>query len=271
MKLPQGDTPTMSKRSPDQHRAPITQNWSTIVQDWPHTPTPERLEAAIKAWNAISGIAKGIAGQEEQTILVPDHQGKQHPFNTAHTQTLNFLDDDPAALDLIAFNDCMQAMLLHKEAVKLFQAIDFHSYRGGYTTVPDDLSHMTPANWYAAALTQFLQSMAMQGDGDTTIGIAWQQWQENSTKAAVVMTKLSRHPDWMGFNPMLQGLQQVKFVFHPAEEEPCLPGHLLGFPAQDNHFPDLEQNPFPPGQATALRNILNWHGAAQCLWSNDTS
>ena len=107
--------------------------------------------------------------------------------------------------------------------------------------------------------------MAQHAENENTIGVASQRWlTDTDQQSEFVMTKLSRQPGWMGFNPLLRNLQQVAFMVYHSEQSPALPG----YPAQDTDLSRYEHNRFPTGPAQDLREALPWHGAATCAWTN---
>ena len=240
-----------------------SQDWLTMAEQWPYTPTIERLTNAFATWNAFRDSMKGAAGNPPEIVTMTDSAGIEHPFDVAHAETLNIAPTNLENHDLIALNDCLQAQRLFQDASNLFQRIDFR-------TPPNrpEIQDLTPQQWYAGATGLFLNAMARHADDITTIGIAWQQWRPGiASKAEYVMTKLSRNRDWLGFNVLLTNLQDVKFAVYHTEHDPLLPGYAVGYPSQDTNLSPYEHNPFPPGQATNLRNILLWHGADQCCWT----
>lgn len=80
------------------------------------------------------------------------------------------------------------------------------------------------------------------------------------------MTKLSRNPDWMGFNSALQRAERLRFLVYPQYRDSRLPGYPVGYPAEESLGDDRDAGPFPEGQAILLRDVLTWHGAAECRW-----
>ena len=240
-----------------------SQTWITMAEQWPHTPTIERLTEALAAWHAFRDSIKGAAGNPPEFLTMTDPAGREHAFDVAHSEPLNIAPVNLHNHDLIALNDCLQSQRLYYDAADLFQRIDFR-------TPPDrpETKDLTPQQWYAGATGLFIHAMARHADDATTIGIAWQRWRPDiDGKAEYVMTKLSRNRDWLGFNALLTNLQDVKFAVYHTEHDPLLPGYAVGYPSQDTNLSSYERNPFPPGQATNLQKLLLWHGADQCFWT----
>ena len=243
------------------------ESWPMMVNEWPNTPTMEQLTAAATSWQMVRQFTKGAASQEPKMVVVTDANGTEHPFDVAHADTLELVPINQTNRDTVAFNDCIQSMRLYQAATDLFQLIDFHAYRGG----PEDASELpdfSPTQWYSAAVAQFIHTMAQQGESANTIGIAWQRWRKDlDDKSEYVMTKLSRDEDWMGFNITLENIQDVKFACYQSKHDDQVPGFAVGYPAQDNDLSQYYGKPFPKGQATQLRDLLLWHGAAECIWA----
>ena len=253
---------TTTRSTPDP-----AESWPMMVDEWPNTPTMERLTDAVVGWQIARQNVKGAAGREPEIVMITDANGSEQPFDVTHSDILEMAPINQYSTDTISLNDCLQAMKLYQAATDLFQMIDFHAYRGG----PEHASKLpsfTPEQWYSVAVAQFLHTMAQHGESTNTIGISWQKWREDlKDKSEYVMTKLSRDEDWMGFNITLENIQDVKFVCYQAEHRQLVPGFAVGYPAQDNDLSRHNDNPFPKGQATQLRDLLLWHGAAECVWA----
>ena len=83
---------------------------------------------------------------------------------------------------------------------------------------------------------------------------------------ARIFTRLSRHPDWTGFNPTLPELEgtDVTVMESPDQKkEPCMVLAVTHRPEADE---TLDEQEFPDGLATRIRDIALWHGARSCLW-----
>ena len=71
-----------------------------------------------------------------------------------------------------------------------------------------------------------------------------------------MVTKLSRHQDWMGLSYALANADRLRFIVYPKYEHHNSPGYAVGYPAEEPLGPDEHTTPFPGGQATVLRDIL---------------
>lgn len=79
-----------------------------------------------------------------------------------------------------------------------------------------------------------------------------------------VFGTLPRHPGWMGFCPALTLLTGCEALVFEDNETQGQPATVVAYPKadlQDDQDPRPSQ-PFPPGQAATLRNLLVWHGAS---------
>ena len=238
---------------------------------WPGTPGGRRLRKAfemrLNIQSELSEKAKPyIFGEEPSFEIITDSAGVEHCFDTSHENALDIRPRNVDEADACAMHDVIQAVKFSQAVNKLFLEMDFRKYRGG-TDDKDIEGLLTPDQWYSAAVTQFVCAMATHGEGLSTIGMAFQRFSlEDTTKSAYVFTKLSRHRDWIGFNPNLENVSRVRFVIHPSAQGIDVPGYAIGYPAEDNNLDDRAGNAFPDGQATVLRDLLLAHGSPQCVW-----
>ena len=122
-------------------------------------------------------------------------------------------------------------------------------------------------------LTEILRSAAHLGTTDSTIGIAIMtddpgipQASHTPGTPAVMFTRLSKDPHWMGLDstlPYLRHLQAV--VFQKEHEDTPTPGAVVALP-RDVKIEGDPTTSFPSGLPTELNNLLAWHGAANRVW-----
>lgn len=241
-----------------------------ITAGWPAVPTRERLVTASKTHQELLQQLARYQGHELQPnppkpFTFTDAQGTEHTFDTAHEETLPVVPKDQDQGDAVALHDCYQAVRFAEAANQLFRSMNFKAYRGGEdgaTKAPG----FTPEQWYSAALVQFLTAMGTYGESDNCIGLTWQRWSETlPDKTELIMTKLSRHRDWMGLNLALKDTSRIRFMVYPYHGNPRVPGFAVGYPGEEP-LGRQRHKPFPKGQASILRDLLMHHGADECRW-----
>ena len=109
-----------------------------------------------------------------------------------------------------------------------------------------------------AGLLPAVRGIAARGDTRTTIGLAVMNEREDG--ASCSFGRLSRHPDWMGMNPALPDTRGMEALVAESRERPGRPGSVMAVRARPAPGAGVSQD-FPPGEASALRDILLWHGA----------
>ena len=110
--------------------------------------------------------------------------------------------------------------------------------------------------------TALTVKIAVEGTSEDTIGMVIIT-KEPDGKNSHTFTQLLRHPHWMGFEaclPNLRGLRVIVF----QHETPDRPDAILVM--DPSTMPSPSHAPFPPGQATVLRDLLAWHGG-EPVWS----
>ena len=107
---------------------------------------------------------------------------------------------------------------------------------------------------------------AMEGASETTIPIALCRYTPTiaDPETRVSLTRLSRHPDWMGMSPALADIHGFT-AFVLQDQETDTPALVI----LTNKPPDLPSSStitaFPEGQATVLKTLLTKMGATP-LW-----
>ena len=124
-----------------------------------------------------------------------------------------------------------------------------------------------------APALEILRSAAHIGTSDTTIGLAimtndpaMPQASLEPGTTAVIFTRLSRDPQWMGMDstlPYLRNLQAV--VFQQDDKDSPTPAAIVAIPRDVEIQGDATRS-FPPGPPADLDNLLAWHGAAPRIW-----
>ena len=77
-----------------------------------------------------------------------------------------------------------------------------------------------------------------------------------------VFGTLPRHPGWMGFCPALRLITGCEALVFEDNETQRRPATVIAYPKADIQDDNSPARPFPPGQATTVRNLLLWHGAS---------
>ena len=107
-------------------------------------------------------------------------------------------------------------------------------------------------------LLSLLTRIAREGDTPNTIGVAMER-RTDPDNVTYIFTRLQRHPDWMGFCPLLPNIDRLSAEIIESTSLPGKPGLVLAIP-HDLAQPS-PQTRFPRGEATTLENLLKWHGA----------
>ena len=150
------------------------QQLADLTQDWPATPSMERLaQAALTLGDIKTALRRPNDnhpyGERPGTIEIPDEGGRVHLLDTTHEDTI--WPSDPHQADASALHDCHQANRFNHAALDLMARLDLSEYRGG----PDGarkLPAFTPGQWYSVAVAQFLIAMSTYGESENTIRIA---------------------------------------------------------------------------------------------------
>ena len=114
-----------------------------------------------------------------------------------------------------------------------------------------------------------METFAWAGDTWETIGMAVNiDAEENTSQKAMGVTRLQRDPEWIGFNPILGELKGAQAMVLESETAPGKPGIVMASINGHPEAPELEgaTREFPPGEASILKKLMEWHGVKQCLW-----
>ena len=112
-----------------------------------------------------------------------------------------------------------------------------------------------------------MRTMAREGCGHRTIGGAINIQVEPGLNALGII-RVQRDPDWMGACINLRDLRDAQVLVLELETRRGRPGTLMASANGHPEVPDLQRatREFPKGEATMLRDVLKWHGTAECLW-----
>ena len=234
---------------------------------WPATPGQDRIERAIMtlrmmaSTNDMTAVPEGIKipalvpKEERKQILTTINAsfGQKMTFDLYHEGIIqipeNIIMKRSKVIDAQAVHDCLQAKTFGDACVNLFNQAQ--------TQGADEM-------W------SFMHEAGHLGDSNHTIGLIIQRpLEEMPGKDSTTITKLTRHPKWMGWNFCLTNLQGLTFRIYSAEDEADLPSYAIGLPSDrtvDGESETTEK--IPNGEARLLVKILNYHGAERCLWIN---
>ena len=104
--------------------------------------------------------------------------------------------------------------------------------------------------------------IAVEGTSEDTIGMVIIT-KEPDGHNSHIFTQLLRHPHWMGFDAFLPNIRRLRVIVF-QQETPNRPDAILAM--DPSTMPPPSYAPFPPGQATVLRDLLAWHGS-EPVWS----
>ena len=83
----------------------------------------------------------------------------------------------------------------------------------------------------------------------------------------LLISRLMRHPEWTGLNPQLSDLRGIEVIVTESCITKDLPGTITAHHEPMEYWrTEREPSPFPEGAATAIQEMVLWHGAASCLW-----
>ena len=110
--------------------------------------------------------------------------------------------------------------------------------------------------------------LAWSGETEMLIGIALR---EDTPKppdmsANCNFGQIPRHPQWMGFAPIWSKVRDLQALVAESHSKPGQPGSLIVLPKDEIWDDGIPHNPFPDGEATLIKTLLDWHGAAQSTW-----
>ena len=116
-----------------------------------------------------------------------------------------------------------------------------------------------------------LQDIARSGDTPMTVGITvFRDDPSGEHTHALAFSLLSRDPDWMGLDGILPKLTGMVALVYDSVQGSRLPGLVVVRPEPVFAHGTLVHSPFPEGQATWLKEVLEFHGAMP-YWLGDTA
>ena len=128
------------------------------------------------------------------------------------------------------------------------------------------LSQQLPLTPDGEEMNRLTAEITKAGESDTTIGIHLEQGEPgrgNRMGSTYLFSRIQRDPDWMGMCAALPNAKELRLAVVESKMRPGRPGMVLNAERANTHG----LRPFPQGEAQLLRDILNWHGAAECLWA----
>lgn len=104
----------------------------------------------------------------------------------------------------------------------------------------------------------------LAGDADTTetMGLAVQ----SHYTAHWNFARLLRHPQWTGLCSILPTVAGLRTIIIESSKHPGQPGAAIAFRPEARDTEALLPHDIPEGEPAQLRDLLKWHGAADCLW-----
>lgn len=152
------------------------------------------------------------------------------------------------------------------EDFTLAEQYDILIHTGAYRDQATRRFHHTFNSTPEHQLISLVLRTAIAGNTPDTIGMAIAVNLPGG-KGSYSFTQLLRHPHWMGLDaalPRIKGLRAIIFPDktnnQPAAVVATAPGNIT----------TRSEAPFPPGQATILKDLLSWHGADP-VWTNPYS
>ena len=105
---------------------------------------------------------------------------------------------------------------------------------------------------------QLMADVAAEGDCSVAIGLAVSDGTSEGNRP--LFGRLHRDPQWMGLQPLMGMLQGLESWIFPSDLYRDRPGSVVaGSPGSLKHRG--EPGPFPPGEASLLKTLLEKHGA----------
>ena len=106
------------------------------------------------------------------------------------------------------------------------------------------------------------EEIASCGDSPHTIGAGIQLPAAHGI--IHIFTRVLRSQDWMGFCPAWPNVNGASALVLESQGQPGRPGIILAGPHRTPR-PGATTH-FPEGEPQRLRQILEWHGPASCVW-----
>ena len=85
------------------------------------------------------------------------------------------------------------------------------------------------------------------------------------SEVSIIIGKILRHPQWVGASNILPLVKGLNAMIIESAKRRGLPGVTYLAPGWVKHQVNgaLE---LPPGEATTLREVFQWHGVKECRW-----
>ena len=204
------------------------------TRNWPHTPSPNRLlRAQFELYRQIqAGIPLGID-------LEPEHGTSLKMLDTWH---------------LLEHVTRITPRRLALEDASIFMR---------KIKTPQDILDVKDV----------LHGIARNADTPMTIGFAVFRTDPSGQNTHIMaFSRLSRDQDWMGFDGVLPKVGGLTALVHNSDWGSSLPGLVVVLPLPETFLASsmLTDVPFPEGQATWLKEVLEFHDATP-YWLEDTA
>ena len=111
------------------------------------------------------------------------------------------------------------------------------------------------------AMTQ----VAWMQDTISTVGGIISMATPNGKREHRIIFKLLRHPEWIGYNPMLPLMKGLNITISESREMPGHPGVINGEPAEEG-FPPGSTTEFPEGAPQLIASVIRWHRPKEVRW-----
>lgn len=209
------------------------------MTEWPHTPTANRLTAAMDLHLTLSENAARLV-TIDTTNMSPDNAKK-------------------AAIAALDQNEL--TLLLDHHA---WESWALQTFQTGMTNHPDS----------NAVRVSLLSSIAAAADQEDTLGLAVLSKQPPPTdgdpKLTLGFARMLRIPDWMGFCPLLKTVAGALAIVVESRRNPGRIGHVTCLPPdiiapRPNAWPRYDDIPLPGGDH--LTTILQFHDVDSIHWN----
>ena len=227
--------------------------WLNLTAGWPGCPTIKTYRtAAIARWAILD-----LATPAELIKNGPDYEGSPD-FQVGLMQEGHA---EEAALQL-------QMMFgMTQEEIALGENLHDLCQTGRYSHWAQETLRQHRSGLDEFETFQLKNELAAAGESARTIGV----WIESDARvripgrSALVFTRLSRDPRWMGMDQALTNVAGcICFIVQSTQNAPH-PSHLVAMSGsqQDRFLKDLPHgHPTGSGQDDMLRSILEYHGAS---------
>ena len=111
--------------------------------------------------------------------------------------------------------------------------------------------------------------ISWRGDSDMTIGVATQTGplKPSSPDMSYNFGQVPRHPEWTGFSPLWREMKGLYVITAESHWRPGEAGIIIARNDDMNRNEAPNDMPiFPDGEPAIIRELLQWHGAAQWAW-----